>query len=351
MLFRHLTALPAPLENAGDDLVLGTRGGDILAGEAGNDILLGFAAPDGLRGDYGSVTLAPGDTVPEFGDDALIGGEGTDDACGDADALTLKMENGGNLTVETGDDFFDSHTGASYSGVDRNYGDVNSLVVNVTGNEGGNIQLFTGDDVMVGGRNTESFGDAYDVSVNHAGIGGEVYLRFGDDKLFGGAQLVGDSVYLTVTGSGSPAVTIEGGDDVLGSESHGAILVGDFRIVNLGTPGGQSATVICGDDTLIGSGEDDYLAGDNDYSVEDGLNYVPGADTFVFRDDFGNDEIMDFNAGLDMLVFEGFDGAGFDDIGQSLQDDGLKLNLTALGGGTVLLHDVVSLDPGDVTFA
>jgi Ca2+-binding RTX toxin-like protein len=107
-------------------------------------------------------------------------------------------------------------------------------------------------------------------SVHGFGYGGDDRLigGLGDDRLDGGA-----------------------GRDFLQGREDSDILLGGADGDHL--DGGD------GDDVLVGGSGDDVLIGGR------------GKDVFVFQPGFGHDRILDFNKGLDALVFTGMTQAGF----------------------------------------
>ena len=73
---------------------------------------------------------------------------------------------------------------------------------------------------------------------------------------------------------------------------------------------------------------------------DDTLEGGAGADTFVFdpEDGSGNDTITDFTQGEDLIDLSAFSTiSGFSDLTFTSDDEGVTLDLTALGGGNELL--------------
>ena len=97
-----------------------------------------------------------------------------------------------------------------------------------------------------------------------------------------------------------------------------------------------------GSDTLDGGAGDDTLAGGS------------GSDTFVFAPGHGDDSISDFTDGEDLIDLSGFTGiSGFDDLTVTATDDGVTIDLTAHGGGKIVLDgfDIANLDATDFLFS
>jgi Ca2+-binding RTX toxin-like protein len=99
-----------------------------------------------------------------------------------------------------------------------------------------------------------------------------------------------------------------------------------------------------GDDRVNGGGGDDQLWGDGVLSDA----AVGGRDRFFFSGGFGDDQVLDFRQGEDVLIFQGFEES---DLSITL-DSGNTL-LTTLGDDSVLLAGFADpLDFGvDVLFA
>lgn len=88
-------------------------------------------------------------------------------------------------------------------------------------------------------------------------------------------------------------------------------------------------------DLLWGSSGDDFLVGNKG---DDTLTGGDGADTFVFVFDGGNDQVTDFQAGIDTLALEAGLGVsgGVEEAGNTV--------VTFSDGGTVTLIGVAKAD-------
>ena len=77
-----------------------------------------------------------------------------------------------------------------------------------------------------------------------------------------------------------------------------------------------------------------------------------GLDTFVFAPGHGEDIVTDFRNGRDLIDIKAFDLPGFDDLAISSNTEGVIIDLTEQGGGTILLEDfdIANLDAGDFLF-
>ena len=153
---------------AGDDTLDGAAGDDSLNGGLGNDRLLGGVGNDSLLGGVGNDSLDGG-----AGNDSLDGGSGTDRMVGGAGTDIYRVDNGGDVVVE-------SSTGGTdtvNSSVTYRLGDFlerltlsGSGAINGTGNTANNV--VTGN----GGANLLSGLAGLDTLSGGAG----------DDRLFGG---------------------------------------------------------------------------------------------------------------------------------------------------------------------
>lgn len=110
----------------------------------------------------------------------------------------------------------------------------------------------------------------------------------------------------------SPA-PLDGGAALLaGLERFGAEpLVGADRVVRTGGAGADRLTGGGGDDVLVGGAGDDTLQGGRG---DDLLEGGAGADVFVFRPGFGQDTLVDYERGLDVLDFTAFAVAGVEHV-------------------------------------
>ena len=88
-------------------------------------------------------------------------------------------------------------------------------------------------------------------------------------------------------------------------------------------------------------------------SGDDTLTGGAGADTFVFDPNHGNDVVTDFTDGEDVIDLSEFSTiSGFSDLTVTSDENGVTIDLTAHGGGTILLQgfDIDDLDAEDFLF-
>lgn len=279
--------------SAFDDILAGNDVDNLLRGESGNDSLIGRGGSDTLEGGTGNDSLFGGDGADtlqgEAGNDSLVGGDGADSLDGGTGDDTLVS--GGGADTLHGRDGFDY---ASY--VDS------PSFVNVslqTGKaSGGHASHAAGDKItfiegLIGSAHGDALaGDDKDNVLN--GMDGDDILdgRRGADTLIGGL----------------------GSDTVTYQDSYGFVNVS----LKTGYAGGGDFNTATGDvfqsiENLTGSIYDDALTGDDGNNVLNGwvgndtLRGWGGADVFEFHYTPGNDVVLDFEDGVDMLSFESYD--------------------------------------------
>lgn len=160
----------------------------------------------------------------------------------------------------------------------------------------------------------------------------EVYGEAGADQLRGGS--VGD--------------TISGGED--NDVLRG--MDGDDRLS--GDAGNDELFGGLGDDELVGGSGRDILTGGRGDNVLTGGSLV---DTFVFGSNSGDDVVTDFAAGSDKIQLSLATFAGFGDLGNTSDGDGMiqqgsGVLIFAADGSSILLQNVQlsALSAGDFAF-
>ena len=361
---------------AGDDWLNGGAGADRLDGGAGMDVVSYSGSDQGVVVDLGMGTgmrgHAAGDTIVDI--ENLRGSSYADRLLGDNAANSL-WGRAGNDTLEgrAGDDWLNGGAGA-----DRLDGGAGMDVVSYSGSDQGvtvDLGMGTGmrghaaGDTIVDIENLEgsSYADRLlgDNDANSLwGRAGDDTLegRAGDDWLNGGAgadRLDGGAGMDVVSYSGSDqGVTVDLGMGT-GMRGHAA---GDTIVDIENLEGSSYADRLLGDnaanslwgragnDTLEGRAGDDILDGGPGADL---LKGGRGTDTFVFRFDDGDDTISDFTDGQDRIDLSEFDLSGFAALDISTSPAGVMIDLSAEGGGTILLEnfDMSDLDAGDFLFA
>lgn len=384
------------------DLLQGGTGLDFLSGGFGDDFLEGGGDADTLQGGGGSDTLLGGS-----GNDLVEGGDQSDTLYGGAGVDTLDGGSGSDVHFVDASDVV-TDTGAV--GYDRaQINDAAGVALDLTGWSGiERVNGHTGDDVIDASSQTSNIfltgADGADALIGGSGhdamIGGA-----GDDTMTGGAgndtMLGGTGSDDFIGGAGNDVFYIgETTDDVIDggtgydvaviNEAGGlSLFVGDWvgveRVVgysgsdfidatglqsDLILAGGDSGDSLtggdgndtfyggAGDDSLFGgAGNDALIAGSGIDEIEGGfgndwMSGGTGADIFIFDDDFGNDVISDFEAGIDVLDFvTNRDANRWQDI--KITQIGADTEVSIKGGAldTILLLGVNATDITESDFA
>ena len=243
--------------------------------------------------------------------DTLTGGAG-------ADTFVFGRDHGDDVITDftSGEDRIDLSAFAVRSLSDLTITtDESGLTIDLTAQGGGTIRL---DGVVLDDLEDSDFIFSH---LDGGGTSAADVLQADDDgdRVDGG----GGDDHIT-GGAGSDGIAGHDGDDeLLGGEGN------DFLV------GGAGA------DTIDGGTGDDEMYGDG------------GADVFVFAPGHGADFIYDFTDGEDQIDLTGFTGiSGFDELTIASGDDGVTIDLTAHGGGTIRLDgfDIANLDADDFLF-
>lgn len=279
----------------GNDTLIGGDGHETLSGGNDDDLVRGRDGDDILNGGLGRDTVKGGN-----GDDDVNGGDGDDYVSGDAGNDTVNGFSGNDTVVAgSGDDIVFGH-------------DDNDLIYG-----GGGLDL-----IDAGSGNDTAFGGSGDDTITGS---------IGNDSLNGGTgndDLNGEGDNDTIKGGeGNDTITGDTGFDVLFGQQGNDVLDGGGRSDELN--GGA------GDDTLTGGG---------------------GADTFIFNRKAGDDEITDFQDGLDVIDLSDFNLQNFNALQSSgalsnLSGGGIVIDLSLIGGegsititGSVVVGDFSSAD-------
>ncbi|MEO1292605.1 MAG: M10 family metallopeptidase C-terminal domain-containing protein [Pseudomonadota bacterium] len=333
-----------------DDL-RGTEGDNVLSGGAGDDVIEGRAGADTLSGGEGTDTVAyrssergvvidlgqqrawlgdaAGDTLSGFenvigsaradrltgsdGDNQLIGGGGGDTLSGGGGADRIRA-GGGDDTVSGGAGVDVLNGGNGVDTLDFSQDSEGRVVLNFlrgwsrdTSGERDSVTNFenaigtSAGDFFLGGEGDNTF----------AGGGGADVLQgfWGDDTLNGehGADtLRGGMGEDTLLGG-------RGADDLYGGAHADTVSGGEGADTVRGQHGNDALFGDNGHDRLEGGGNHDRLDGGNG---DDTLLGGAGRDIFVFSR--GDDTVLDFVDGRDVIEIEG--AGGLDDL--SLTQDG-----------------------------
>ena len=377
----------------GIENIAGSDYGDILEGDNGPNWLQGGSGDDYLDAGEGNDLLEGG-----AGADRLGGGEGQDTVSyGNSDeAVTVKLKAGtGEGGHAEGDMLADIESIYGSSHDDTLIGDGNVNVLEggpgadrLDGGAGIDTVSYQLSDVGVAvnlkagtGKKGEAEGDTL-VGIEHISGSSHDDMLIGDDDvnlleggpgadwLDGGAGIdwasyQGSDAAVTVKlkdGRGQNGhaegdvlfgiENITGSDygDILGGDNGANHLVGEAGNDGIWSSGGDDILDGgTGADRLYASIGDDYLDGGEG---NDRLEGGDGADIFIFAAGHGEDTILDFTDSEDLIDLTAFDLSGFDQLSVSSDSDGVTLDLTASGGGTILLQgfDMANLDAADFLF-
>ena len=375
----------------GDDDLRGNGGDDVLEGGAGADRLDGGAGVDQVsyRSSNGGITVylavstgegghAEGDVLT--GIENVIGSDYPDTILGDNAANHLEGGYGDDQLVGgAGADRLDGGDGidwiaywSSDAGVMVNLedgtgerghaeGDVIADVENVSGTDYG--------DTLIGNSNDN-------ILYSYAGDD-ELQGNDGDDELFGGEGADrldgGDGIDNIDYWSSDAGVTVNLEDGTAeGGHAEGDVITNvenvsgtGYADVMRGDGGANTLRGLDGDDELRGNGGDDFLVGglgaDRLYGGE-GADLLLGShgvgvigesvDVFIFGAGHGDDRILDFTNDEDQIDLSAFSLSGFDELTISSVSDDVMIDLSAHGGGTILLQDfdIADLDATDFLF-
>lgn len=162
--------------------------------------------------------------------------------------------------------------------------------------------------------------DPYNITRLEFTIGEGVSLS-GHDQTTENDILLGSQFADELTGyAGNDILKGGRGDDVLSGGTDNNVLHGHSGndILN----GGNDK------DRLLGGGGNDYLYGNDGNDVlrggagNDFMEGGAGADVFIFRENWNQDVVLDFQDGIDRLVFHGFDFVDSDELFSYATQDG-----------------------------
>ena len=334
---------------------------------------------DRIVGDDDSEDVLQGGTS----DDTLTGGTGADtfvfDEASGSDTITDFSTSGGDkidLTAFTASITW-QQLQAAMSAIedDPNTPETESgTVIDLTGFGGGKITLegvastdltadmFVLDDFAGGdGDDTIEGGATDDMLTGGAGADTFVFDQdSGHDTITDFSKTEGDKIDLSAFTDITSLSDLRGfqADDAavifLGFNGGGTITLKGVQLSELeasdfilyqsehtGTADAETLTGGAGDDTIAGLAGDDTLTGGD------------GADKFVFASGHGNDTITDFIDGEDMIDLSAFtDIGGFGDLTVTQVGNGVQIDLSGYGGGTITLQNFMlsDLDATDFVF-
>ena len=262
---------------------------------AGSDTIRGFGGDDTIAGD-GSTVAANG----KGGNDRIEGGTGDDRLFGDATGSVWGIA--GNDVIY-GDE--PTTQPGPHNGRDWLIGDSGDTLFGVGGN----------DTLYASSEGSLSVGDAWLIAAG---------CRGGDDRIFGGGEISGDSM--------RAMVDAVGGDDLIDASAatRGSRLYGEVAYGT--TLGGMTGSSFGGADTIIGSAFEDQIygeataifgqtrAGNDQLAGGGGRDFIVGDASLITDAARGGNDVLQGGAGDDELF-----------------GDGTKLASTARGGDDVLV--------------
>lgn len=188
-----------------------------------------------------------------------------------------------------------------------------------------------------------------------------IYGGNGDDALT--PTVLNQDNYIEAGDGDAVIASLGGNDTVLGDGGNDVILAGSGHDVVFGGAGADRIFGESGDDgpfggsgsdTLIGgSGDDTLLGGTGDDSLvggsgDDVMGGGSGADSFGFENGFGNDLIIGFQIGTDVLQIaaniNGSGVAGPADLLPNISSDGFGNAVITIGSDTITLQGITEAD-------
>ncbi|AWN42710.1 peroxidase family protein [Methylobacterium durans] len=290
--------------DGGDDHIDGGNGNDFLYGGAGNDVITDTGGDDTIHGDDGNdiISAGIGDDIVfgNDGDDIIDGGKGIDDIQGGLGNDIIRAGEGDDEVLgNEGNDWIEGGQG----------GDV------LTGDVGaptGQLPLYGGDDVIIGGSWVAIGADGHpvpDAANLQNNNGGDKMLGFSGDDI-----MVGGGGFNTFRGhKGYDWASFEA--DTQGVEVD--MNRRDFILDSPPLSPDAIRDIFIETEGLSGSSYDDHLMGSNDAKADTtneltNINLISGLETF-----FAPNVPVHFNSGNIILGGGGSDriqGGGGDDI-------------------------------------
>ncbi len=284
-----------------DNHFYGHDGNDTLQGRWGNDTLNGGAGQDNLYGGIDNDTIFGGSGIDGIqggdGDDYMDGGDDNDTVLGGAGNDTLIGGAGTNILNGGGDnDLFIGGGGADdmrgstgFDTVDYSSVAIGAVTINLdTGlaiGYGASGDVFSDIEKFIGTARIDFFAGDHGDNVFDGFDGNDTLQgRWGNDTLIGGK---GQDTLLGGIGND----TLNGGDNIDGIQGGD----GD-DIMNGGA----------GTDTLLGGAGIDTINGGAD---NDRINGGSQTDIFLFDTGFGNDTIVSFENGFEVMNVSNVTGA------------------------------------------
>jgi len=260
----------------GNDTLIGLNNNDNIYGENGNDFLSGNEGADFINGGNDNDLIFAGKD-----NDIILGENGNDTLLGDLGVDTLIGGDGNDwITANQGTDFIDGGNGDDliFGGKD------NDIILG--GNDNDKLLGDSGDDTLIGWFGNDSITGNDGADFIDAG--------FGDNVVLGGE---GNDIIKSE--NGNDFISGDSGDDTIGGgEGNDILSGGDGADTIDGCSDNDTLYGGAGNDSLLGGGGNDFLSG---YLGDDTLIGSTGKDIFVLAAGQGNDTIIDFTKGQDLI--------------------------------------------------
>lgn len=311
--------------DAGLDYLYGEDGNDILRGGQQNDWLYGQEGADRLYGDQGNDLLGGGN-----GNDTLEGGDGNDRLEGGAGADLILGGLGNDVAFGGSGNDVMSGMGASdvlhgEAGNDTIYGGSGNDVL-TGGNDQDRLIGGSGNDYLRGDLGVDAlFGGTNDDQLHGGGGADKLYGEDGNDELVGGTG----NDYISGGNGADRLVGGSGADYMLGGASGDKLFGGTEGDQMFGEAGNDVLWGEAGNDTLSGGAGDDIMGGGS------------GNDRFVFLNNFGDDTVLDFSIGSDLIDLSAVSAiTSFSDLVQNHLSTGSTGATITVGGDEIVLNGI-----------
>ena len=343
--------------SGGVDVDLGTNsaaGGD-AAGDviAGFEHLIGSDSSDNLTGEGSDNSirgLAGADTIESLaGNDTVEGGAGADSMDGGSDEDTLSYESssaGVTVSLSSGSASGGDAAGDMFSDFENLIGSALNDVLTGDG-QANALTGLSGNDALNGGAGNDTLDGGSGNDTLNGGAGNDTMDGgSGNDRYF--VDSTGD-VVIEAPGGGSDNVTTSVDftlpDNVeQGSSSDSAdIAITGNALANFisGNSGNNTLLGMDGADRLIGGAGNDTLEGGADNDILEGQS---GANRFVLGPDNGDDQVRDWQPGIDQLDFDTNLGMRFADLRITSSGNEALISFDDPAGGTGSVR-LVGIDP------
>ena len=273
--------------------------------------------------------------------DTFIAGKDADNINGGAGSDTVsyeRSEQGVTVVLSSPSQSDSDNPDGSYA-----RGDTLNDIENVTGsNHADNLTAGNGGSVIDGGRSDDRLtaGNGSDTFKFASGDGDDEVFSFDTDtdkidlSAFSSIASMDDLDISTVgTNNENTEIDLPGNGEITiyGVNESNPLTADNFIFHDRPVNGTSSSNVLEGDlynNTMDGEGGDDEMYGGEDKDILNGgegddlMDGGPGADTFVFEPGNGNDYIMDFTSGEDMIDLSAFDDITSGNISDIITDDG-----------------------------